>query len=125
MSFFLSTFWHIISISPIAEGHISISQLAWRLSAFFMGQIPAMLAEHFLSARRQVGQVKKKNSSSAGKVSEVQQRPIRDLGHLGVFLWLGLTGRPFFTVYRAVGLLDTKHHIPVIRPLLAWLGTQI
>ncbi|KAH6680079.1 hypothetical protein F5X68DRAFT_212568 [Plectosphaerella plurivora] len=125
-AFLLSTFWHVISIAPVAENHISISQLVLRLSAFFMAQVPAILAETALLGPRKDDQSKKTDHASSKTGSSIQQTTNRQvIGCVGVFLWLGLSGWSFFTVYRAVGLLDTKHPFPVIRTVLSWFGVHV
>lgn len=124
-AFFFSSLWHIISIATISEGHISLSRLTWGLTAFFMGQIPAVVAEQALIRRKPAKSSEESKDHKIATRGEDATGSRSFWGYARTFSWLGLTGWLFVNVYRSVGLMETKHPFPVLGPVLSMMGVPV
>lgn len=114
-AFIISGWFHIWSLSVVAEGYMSLFDVTVNFGAFFLAQpigtmIEATLIQHFQipTRRRDLQRVKKAyrglSIESSDEDHVFQRLAARALGYIWVVSWFMLTGWWFVVPYSAVGV---------------------
>ena len=115
-AFFISAFFHIWSLSVVADGYISQRDLIYNLGAFFMTQpiatiMEAILIHYFqttlcLRGRHALKSIDKAHRGGSGGVSQSTSMIIRGLGYIWVASWFVFTGWWFVKPYYLIGVAE-------------------
>jgi len=116
VGFFISGFFHALSLSTLApyppKIHIFKSNLF-----FFMEQVLAIIFENVITKR--FGPCFARAKDEAGWKSDLRRISLKFLGHVWVIWWLVFSGWSWLDVYYRLGMATWQMPIPIVEVILA------
>jgi phosphatidylserine synthase len=109
-AFFISGFFHFLSLSVICEGYVEPMTLALNMGLFFIIQPFGTMVEYAViqlcQGTRWSEYLITRTDSERSVFDGVPQLLVRTLGYVWVFCWFIWTGWWFVEVYAAIGVLE-------------------